>query len=63
MTKYKCEECGDIFDEDDLIIVRDTVRTEMHGNVADTESNEAFSPCCRADFEEIAVTKTHGKPA
>lgn len=57
--KYRCDECGEIFDEDDLVITYDVIRDEFHGNVGQFKIPEdSFSPCCRAGYEEVrSVTK------
>lgn len=48
--KYRCCECGKIFDEDDIKVVEED-RGEFWGMPC-TETCY-YSPCCEWDYEEI----------
>lgn len=49
MGYCKCCECGQIFDEDDILYV-DEYRGEFWG--APAYEKMAYSPCCESDFED-----------
>ena len=50
--KYVCLECGEVFDEDEIVYV-DEDRGEFWG--APCTERMSYSPCCEADFDEAAV--------
>ena len=48
---YICEECNEIFNEEDLIIEKEMVG--YYGSQP-TYQSYMYSPCCKADVHEIS---------
>lgn len=48
--RYRCCECGNVFDEDEILEVQES-RGEFWGFPCSETCS--YSPCCEADYEEF----------